>query len=143
MKSRREFIKETGIVVSYCCSVGVLSGLEGCAAPRYVNYVEKPDSLIVKKSEFQEDKYVLLNYEKYGKPIFLLKKSSSNYIALLLLCTHKACKVKPGGSILICPCHGSQFSHEGKVLKGPAEKDLFAFKVSADNENIYIQIKRD
>jgi len=139
MRSRREFIKETGIVVSYCCSVGVLSGLEGCAAPRYVNYVEKTNSLIVKKSEFLEDKYVLLNYDKYSKPIFLVK-NKRNYIALLLLCTHKACKVKPGGSILICPCHGSQFSYEGKVLKGPAEKDLFAFKVSTDNENIYISV---
>ena len=43
-----------------------------------------------------------------------------------------------GGGIYTCPCHGSEFSVKGKVLEGPADKDLKIFKTETDNENIYI-----
>ena len=41
-------------------------------------------------------------------------------------CTHNGCLVKydKTNGKLICPCHDSEFSLDGKVLKGPASKDL-------------------
>ena len=67
-------------------------------------------------------------------------QNENNYVALLLLCTHKGCDVRPAGSILACPCHGAEFSSDGRVLKGPATADLVKYKTRSDNENIYIYI---
>lgn len=41
-------------------------------------------------------------------------------------CTYEGCKVNwnEKEKIWICPCCGSEFSTEGKVLKGPATIDL-------------------
>lgn len=40
-------------------------------------------------------------------------------------CTHLGCKIdKLEGDRFVCPCHGSQYDLNGKVLKGPAYKNL-------------------
>lgn len=51
--------------------------------------------------------------------------------ALSRKCTHLGCKLNyhEASKILECPCHQSQFSTTGKVLKGPAQKPLTVFSV--------------
>jgi Rieske Fe-S protein len=40
-------------------------------------------------------------------------------------CTHLGCIInKSEDGALVCPCHGSRFSANGKVIKGPADKSL-------------------
>jgi Rieske Fe-S protein len=55
---------------------------------------------------------------------FLLKKSPSEVLAISLVCTHLGCTVSPEGNKLSCPCHGSQFDANGKLERGPADRDL-------------------
>ena len=49
--------------------------------------------------------------------------------AYRLTCTHLGCRVEQSGSEFKCPCHGSEFDREGKVVKGPAQKPLQALDV--------------
>lgn len=53
------------------------------------------------------------------------------------VCTHQGCDVsRIDGGVIICPCHGSQYSIEdGSVQAGPAPKPLppVAVKVSGKN----------
>jgi Rieske Fe-S protein len=44
------------------------------------------------------------------------------------VCTHMACSVlwNPAEKSWDCPCHGSGFAVDGKVLHGPAIKDVQA-----------------
>ena len=78
--------------------------------------------------------------QKFRKAIYLSGIESENYQAVLLQCTHKGCAVRPVGDLLICPCHGSEYNQLGKVLKSPAEEDLFRFRVSSDESSVYIHL---
>ncbi len=40
------------------------------------------------------------------------------------ICTHLGCVLEKAEEGFQCPCHGSFFDEEGKVLYGPAAKDL-------------------
>lgn len=44
--------------------------------------------------------------------------------ALSLVCTHLGCTVSVSADGLSCPCHGSRFSRDGRVLQGPADRPL-------------------
>jgi hypothetical protein len=58
--------------------------------------------------------------------IALSKDEKGNLHAIDPICTHMGCSVSWNAAEKTwdCPCHGSRFSIEGKVLTGPADKDL-------------------
>jgi len=64
----------------------------------------------------------------------IIYKTKDGYIAYSLVCTHLGCTVEEDGENFSCPCHGSQFDHNGNVLKGPATKRLPTFKVTLSND---------
>lgn len=50
--------------------------------------------------------------------------------AISLSCTHQGCTVqKQNDGQFHCPCHGAVFDAEGRVVSGPAQRDLPRFKV--------------
>ena len=51
------------------------------------------------------------------------------YYALSLVCTHLGCAVNVTETGLLCPCHGSRFDRQGKVLTGPATKPLARLRI--------------
>lgn len=56
--------------------------------------------------------------------------------AISTICTHLGCVVRADAKGFHCPCHGSEFAPNGKVVKGPAPKALpwLAVKKSGDGE---------
>ncbi len=50
--------------------------------------------------------------------------------AVSLVCTHLGCIVKPSAAGFDCPCHGSRYSSDGSVIKGPAPRALPWLKVT-------------
>ncbi len=44
--------------------------------------------------------------------------------ALTVICTHLQCAVRYSGRDFECPCHGSRFTLDGAVIRGPAEAPL-------------------
>ena len=53
----------------------------------------------------------------------LLRDEAGPY-ALSLVCTHLGCMVTVSANELACPCHGSRFDRQGRVLNGPADRPL-------------------
>ena len=47
-----------------------------------------------------------------------------------LTCTHLGCMVEPRNFGFECPCHGSRYSADGTVVKGPAASNLPKTSVS-------------
>ncbi len=56
--------------------------------------------------------------------------------AMTLTCPHEGCNMAMRGTVdftgIYCRCHGSRFSNNGDVTKGPAEDDLTHFQVEID-----------
>lgn len=141
MDTRREFIKKTmGATGLAVCGASAFI-FEGCASLTYITPDIEGNQLVVAKSELVDQKFVLLSHDKLRAPLHLSQTNDSEYQALLLLCTHKGCDVKPAGSIFVCPCHGSEFNSKGDVLLGPAEDRLNTYVATSDNDNIYIKLK--
>ena len=46
------------------------------------------------------------------------------------VCTHLGCNVKRAATGFECPCHGSRFDENGRVVHGPAPKPLAWFALS-------------
>ncbi|HEY0433008.1 MAG TPA: FAD-dependent oxidoreductase, partial [Chitinophagaceae bacterium] len=61
-----------------------------------------------------------------GEKIALYKDQNGELFAVSPICTHMKCSVAWNETELSwdCPCHGSRFSFDGKVLTGPADHDL-------------------
>ena len=62
---------------------------------------------------------------KYHQGVWLIRDDDGWY-ALLNRCTHLGCQpaLDPWSRLLVCPCHGSRFDLQGRVVKGPAERPL-------------------
>jgi Rieske Fe-S protein len=56
-------------------------------------------------------------------------------------CTHQGNELSASGDHLTCSAHGSEFNNKGMVAQGPAEKNLRAFKVTADADKIFIDLR--
>jgi cytochrome b6-f complex iron-sulfur subunit len=60
---------------------------------------------------------------RYG--IFVVHQPEGFY-ALSAVCTHLGClsSWKPETGVIACPCHGTSFHRDGRVLSGPAPQPL-------------------
>ncbi len=51
--------------------------------------------------------------------------------AFTSVCTHQACDIDSfSNNRFVCPCHGSQFSTSGSVVRGPASAPLTEYPVT-------------
>ncbi|MEM7390981.1 MAG: Rieske (2Fe-2S) protein, partial [Verrucomicrobiota bacterium] len=71
-------------------------------------------------------------------PISLLRTGEGSYTACLMSCTHQLCTTIYRESFYLCPCHGSRFTHAGKVTRGPATRDLTTYPVVVTADEIRI-----
>jgi cytochrome b6-f complex iron-sulfur subunit len=55
---------------------------------------------------------------------------ADGFFAVSSVCTHLGCNVKRGGPGFECPCHGSRFDENGRVVHGPAPAPLPWFALS-------------
>ncbi len=79
------------------------------------------------------ERFAQLNLKKikndfYSGNEFFVEKSGPNIRVLSRKCPHLGCTVQraEGEQKIICPCHGSTFTLQGKYINGPANKDLQA-----------------
>lgn len=68
------------------------------------------------------------------------KKQDNTYTALLLKCTHQSNQLNVSSKGFHCSLHGSDFSIDGGVKKGPAEKSLKQYTVNVQQNNLIINI---
>lgn len=69
------------------------------------------------------------NIEARGVRVF---RDDLGFFAISSICSHLGCIVSEEGSAesFTCPCHGSRFDEQGRVLSGPAPRGLAWLEMS-------------
>jgi cytochrome b6-f complex iron-sulfur subunit len=124
---RRQFVAGCGLLA-----------LGACARFHYVGSDLDQGAIIVKRSDIADRDGVLVEHTSLAFPLFLARADNDTFTAVLTRCMHRGCTVEPVGGHLVCPCHGSEYTNSGAVLKGPTEQPLIAFPVRVEGERILI-----
>jgi cytochrome b6-f complex iron-sulfur subunit len=84
----------------------------------------------------------LLNEQVSNTKVLVFRNGADQLVAVNPVCTHAGCTVawQADQNALICPCHRSIFTIDGKVLKGPATKPLATYAVKTEGESILVQV---
>lgn len=72
--------------------------------------------------------------------LVVTQPTSGTYKAFSGICTHQGCPVSAvQDGIILCRCHGSEFSIEdGSVKRGPANQPLAAKNVEQSGSNLFV-----
>lgn len=131
-------VEKEGVSRRSLLSIGWLASLVSLIGPGLANIrflfpnvlYETPTAFKLKKPAdyppnsvtFEEDRRLFIFNERHG------------FRAMSAVCTHLRCTVGPFGpgkdSTSRCPCHGSLFDKQGRVLSGPAPRPLEFFLVT-------------
>lgn len=74
--------------------------------------------------------------EVEGRKLAVYRDDAGRLCALSTVCTHMKCDVAWNNAEKTwdCPCHGSRFAIDGKVVNGPAREPLERFEVSEGDD---------
>ena len=64
---------------------------------------------------------------------FFIIREGGRLFAQSAICTHRYCKLTKADAGFRCKCHGSTFTRDGHVTRGPARRDLPRFAVEQDS----------
>jgi cytochrome b6-f complex iron-sulfur subunit len=70
----------------------------------------------------------------------LIQKKGDQIVTYSAHCTHMGCvlNIDETKKRFVCPCHSSEFSFDGRVLKGPATRDLDIIPSRIEDNILYI-----
>jgi Rieske Fe-S protein len=121
--SRRDFLKLTRDGFLYLSGILTLGGLL-----RFLGFQTEP----APQTEFDlglAEKYPLNSRALLEEIPAVLLHTESGFSALSLVCTHLGCSVENDTQGFTCPCHGSRFNADGKVMQGPASQPLAPLRI--------------
>jgi cytochrome b6-f complex iron-sulfur subunit len=122
--SRRDFLGLASIGAVILSSLTVLAGIFRITKAD-VHYEESRKFKIGKPEEFPVGIVKKLD----DKKVFIFADNDGLY-AVSSVCTHLGCIVHATESGFQCPCHGSNFDKNGKVIAGPAPRNLPWLEIS-------------
>jgi Rieske Fe-S protein len=77
-----------------------------------------------------------------AEPLAIARDGENTFYATRAVCTHMTCTLRFNqlAAGLMCPCHGSLFEFDGKVVTGPATRDLTRLETEFDGHTLRIRI---
>jgi menaquinol-cytochrome c reductase iron-sulfur subunit len=152
-KRRRFLIAVTGIfsgIIGLALGIPFIDSLIGPAlrktAGRFTRVTsvallpqDSPDD--VKFQDSYTDAYI---HGKKTRDIWAIKHSPTDVTVFSPICPHLGCRYEwhPGRNEFICPCHGSVFGKDGKVLGGPAPRPLDTLPKKIENGELLVKYER-
>jgi cytochrome b6-f complex iron-sulfur subunit len=115
---RRDFLGIAGLVTA---GIAILASLAGMAR------LPKPRVTPEASSRFRAGspaEFPLGTVKIIPEHKVRIASTPSGIAAMSMVCTHLGCIVSETPAGFSCPCHGSKFALDGKVLSGPAPSRL-------------------
>jgi cytochrome b6-f complex iron-sulfur subunit len=122
--SRRDFIGLATLGAVLLSSLSVLTGIFRLSKPT-VRYEESTKFKIGKIDSFPVG--TVKKLDERGVFIFA---TDEGLHAISSVCTHLGCIVAISDTGFQCPCHGSKYNEHGKVIGGPAPRNLAWLEIS-------------
>ncbi len=143
-----------------------IGGIAGAIALGYaiplVNYLvdpsltrtEEPFSPVGSVDSIQPDQpteMTFMSSEKIGweerkveRDVWVVKKPDGSVTVFSPICPHLGCAYNwhPAKKEFICPCHGSVFSINGRVLAGPAPRPLDTLPYKMESGILYVKYEK-
>lgn len=82
--------------------------------------------------------------QKVTRSVWVIRHSQTEFTVFSPICTHLGCHFKwdPQTGHFECPCHGSVFTIDGKVVGGPAPRPLDTLPHRIENGVLYVEWER-
>ncbi|MGQ0702298.1 MAG: ubiquinol-cytochrome c reductase iron-sulfur subunit [Gemmatimonadales bacterium] len=138
--NRREFLRRMEALSAGTLAGGAGLSLGGCIGFHYVNTTVDGNRLTIHQEELGKSRFVLADAPGQPLPLYIYRTDTGEYSAVSTRCMHRGCQVEPGAGHLVCPCHGSEYTNTGEVLKGPTQRPLRRFPVRVDGDRIVIEL---
>jgi menaquinol-cytochrome c reductase iron-sulfur subunit len=150
-KSRRRFLEAIVGVFSAIIAltlgipfVGALIKSSGRARRRPLSEVTTLDSLPVGTpvdlpfTEVSADAFIQREIMHH---VWAVRTSASEVTVYSPICPHLGCRYdwEPWTSRFMCPCHGSVYTMEGKVVSGPAPRPLDTLPVEIKQGKLFVE----
>lgn len=141
---RRTFLKQScGACAAF--SISMIFGsslLESCASTglSVLKTESKEGKVSIPLADFETNPFKLLRVNNYNFDIALQKEETGAFTAMVLMCTHARHPLTKAGSGYYCTLHGSKFSGDGKVEKGPASEPMVHLKTAIIDNNVIITL---
>lgn len=136
--SRRDFLGLASMGAALLSLLVVLSGTFRMTKAT-VHYEESLKFKIGKPDEFPVGNIKVLS----DKNVVIFADNDGLH-AISNICTHLGCVVAPVDWGFQCPCHGSKFDKNGKVIGGPAPRPLPWLEVSRHVDgNLVVDASRE
>ncbi len=137
---RRAFVRRLPVLTAGLAGGGSSLMIGGCASTPYLVPRLTPSGLSLDASELSPEGDAFVQTPDMERPVYIRRHASGSLTAVLASCTHQGCQPEPVGNRLECPCHGSQFSFEGEVLAGPADRPLTRYEVVETDGEIVVRL---
>jgi Rieske Fe-S protein len=131
----------TGVCSLFGSGLLLSTLLNSCKTPLSVVKTTSEKGLVKLPLEaFATDNFKLVRVRNYNYDLAVRKKADGSFLVLVLKCTHANQPLTKTGDKYYCTMHGSQFSPEGKVLKGPAENSLSTLNNAIAGTDLVIKL---
>ena len=137
---RRAFVQRLPVLTAGLATGGSAVMIGGCASVPYLAPRLTPGGLSLYSSELSPEGDAFVQAPDMDRPVYIRRHAWGSLSAVLAECTHQGCQPEPVGNRLECPCHGSQFSFEGEVLAGPADRPLTRYEIVETDGEIVVRL---
>lgn len=139
---RKEFLTTACGVCGFGFLAGVILTQESCTpkAGAAATKLSVEEGKVLVPLEIFGANNILTVKVKGREDIGLVKKEDGTVLAFDMTCPHQGATVKARDGKFFCPAHGSVFSAQGKLEKGPARTALKQYKASVVADKVEVLV---